>query len=190
MRPPSNSRAREGDIPTRCAVVRCCTTERYKTHKTDSSQVVYRWHPWYGREVTIYGERNRRGTIVFICRIGGDEKTSPLEVPAWMFDTAICCACRSAPAGVVTVDGLRSLCRTLTAPSTVIEAEHPTITLGGSDAQAYEDSSDPARAVSSESPDPAGTSVDRSEDSNSASPAPSSIRRSRDGRRRPSGGPA
>jgi hypothetical protein len=90
---------------------RSCTTERHQTHKTDSAQVVYQWHPLYGREVTIQGKRNRRGVIVFICRIGGDYKTSPLEVPAWMFDTAICCVCRSAPAGAVTVDALRSLCK-------------------------------------------------------------------------------
>ena len=90
-----------------------CTTERRKTHKTDSAEVLYAWHPFYGQEVTIHGERNRRGTVVFVCSIGEDPRTAPLEVPAWMLDAAVCRIFRPGPRGRVTVEALRLLRRTL-----------------------------------------------------------------------------
>ena len=188
MPPRSSSAAPVDDTPMRCVDAPCCTTKRNKTHKTDSAQVVYPWHPFYGREVTIHGQRNRRGTIIFICSIVSDQRTSPLEVPAWMFDTAVCCACRSVPAGRVTIDALRSLSRTLGAASYVIEAEHQSIAFGGFDAQTHEDSSDAARAVHDQFPDSAVTSGYRPENSNAPGPTPSSARKSKDGRERPAGG--
>jgi hypothetical protein len=59
-------------------------TNKQKTHKTDAGKVVYRWHPMYGRELLIQGERNRAGAIVLICTITDDERRAVLEIPAWM----------------------------------------------------------------------------------------------------------
>ena len=38
----------------------------------------------------VHGERNRRGTIVFTCRVGEETRGGSAEVPAWMFDEAVC----------------------------------------------------------------------------------------------------
>ncbi len=158
---------------------RHCTTEIHKTHKTDSGQVVYAWHPFYGQEVTIHGERNRRGTVVFACSIGDDPKTAPLEVPAWMLDATVCRVFRQGPSGRVTVDALRSLRRTLDTTANVIEAQHQLIAFGGSDAPTNEGSKDTARAVSSQSSDPAVSSGDRPASGCSPGSTSSAARRSK-----------
>jgi len=124
-----------------------CTTERRKTHITDAAEVFYAWHPFYGQEVTIYGERNRRGTVVFACSVGEASKTAPLEVPAWMLDAAVCRMFRQGPSAQVTVEALRLLRRTLDTTANVIEAQHQLIAFGGSDAPTNEDSKDAAQAV-------------------------------------------
>src|SRR5437016_2549978 len=85
-----------------------CTTERHKTHKTESAKVIYPWHPFYECEVRVHGERNRRGSIVLICS-AGDEMKVPVEVPVWMFDTALCCGIRSGQNAHVTCEALRRL---------------------------------------------------------------------------------
>lgn len=176
------------DHSRRCVDERDCTTERHKTHKTDSARVAYLWHPFYGRDLTVHGCRNRRGTVVFSCSIAGDQTAPPIEIPAWMFDTAACCAFRSASAGSVTVDALRSLRRTLNVTSNEIEVEDQSIALGGSNAEIRKDSKDAARAVSNESSAPAVSSRDRSESSCSPSPTASSAHRSEDAHGQPSGG--
>jgi hypothetical protein len=167
----------------------CYTTERHKTHKTDSGQVVYAWHPFYGQEVRIHGERNRRGTVVFACSIGEDPKTAPLEVPAWMLDATVCRIFRQGPSARVTVEALRSLRRTLDTTANVIEAQHQLIAFGGSDAPTNEGSKDTAPAVSSQSPDPAVSSGDRPASGCSPGSTSSAARRSKsNSSRRASGG--
>jgi hypothetical protein len=37
------------------------TTEGSNTHKTETREVRYRWHPWYGREVLLRGIRLSKG---------------------------------------------------------------------------------------------------------------------------------
>ena len=70
---------------------RYCTTETLKTHKTDLGEVVYPWHPFLWKAVKIKGKRNRRGTIVYVCSSDGNDGGAVVEVPAWMFDSAVCC---------------------------------------------------------------------------------------------------
>jgi hypothetical protein len=123
--------------------------------------VFYAWHPFYGQEVTIHGERNRRGTVVFACSIGEDPKTAPLEVPGWMLDGAVCRIFRQGPSGRVTVEALRLLRGTLDAAANVIEAQHQLIAFGGPDAPINEDSKDTAQTVCNQSSDPAVSSGDR-----------------------------
>lgn len=107
--------------------------------------MLYPWHPFYDREVTIHGERNRGDGIVFSCGILDERPT--LEVPAWMFDEAACCILRSAGESRVTVEALRSLRSTLNTAADVIKARHQSAPLGGSDAQADEEDDSSVRAV-------------------------------------------
>jgi uncharacterized protein YgbK (DUF1537 family) len=166
-----------------------CTTERHKTHKTDSAQVFYAWHPFYGQEVTIHVERNRRGTVVFACSIGEDPKTAPLEVPAWMLDAAVCRIFQKGASGRVTAEALRSLRRTLDIAANVIEAQHQLIAFGGSDAPTNEDSKDAAQAVFDQPADPAVSSGDRPANGCSPGSTSSPARRSKnDSSGRASGG--
>src|SRR5215471_5914707 len=174
------------DNPAHCADARCCTTKEHKTHKTDSARVVYPWHPFHGHEVIIHGERNRRGTTVFSCSIVDDQTATPVEIPVWMFDTSVCCAFRSALAGKVTAEALRSLRRTLNVTSNEKEVHDPSIALGGSNAEVREDSKDAAPVVSNESSAPAVSSRDRSESSCSPGQTASSARRSEDAHNQPS----
>ncbi len=110
-------------MPGCCVAAQCCTTERRKTHKTDLAKVVYPWHPFYGLEVAVHGERNRRGAIVLICS-AGDATKAPLEVPVWMFDTALCCTFRSEQTAQVTCDAPGRLRTTRNSIAGVIEAHH------------------------------------------------------------------
>jgi heptaprenylglyceryl phosphate synthase len=71
-----------------------------------------------------------------------------------MLDAAICRVFRQGPSARVTVDALRLLRRTLDVTANVIEAQHQSIAVGGSDAPTHEDSKDTAEAVSSQSSHP------------------------------------
>jgi hypothetical protein len=124
--------------------------------------VFYAWHPFCGQEVTIHGERNRRGTVVFACSVGEDPRTAPLEVPTWMLDAAVCRMFRQGPSARVTVEALRLLRRTLDATANVIEAQHQLIAFGGSDAPINEGSKETAQTICNQSSDPAVSSEDRS----------------------------
>ncbi len=167
----------------------CGRSELYNRQtQTDPARVVYPWHPFYGHEITIHGERNRRGTIVFSCSLVTDQTAIPVEIPGWMFDTSACCAFRSAPAGRVTVAALRSLRRTLSVTSNEIEVQDSSISLGGSNAEVSKDGKDADRAVSNESPAPAASSRDRSESGCSPGQNASPARRSEDPHGQPSGG--
>jgi hypothetical protein len=75
----------------------CCTTRRRNAHGTDVREVLYQWHPWTGRQVYIHEVVERAGCDVFRCSIAGSAADRWLEIPAWMFDRAVC--------GMVRVDG-------------------------------------------------------------------------------------
>ena len=128
-----------------------CTTETLNTDKTESRTVVYPWHPFYGKAVEINGERNRRGTIVYVCTSDGSDAGAVMEVPAWMFDPAVCCLLRSADHARVHVGALRALQvllnQTCKLPEDVVKAHQSTIS-GGDDAQTSKGGCDSNRAVS------------------------------------------
>ena len=165
-----------------------CTTSKHKTHKTDLAKVVYRWHPLYGRELLIHGERNRAGAIVLICAVADDERKAVLEIPAWMFDAATCCCFRQGGAASASIDALRSLSRTLQTALDVIEAQHQSITFGGLDAQSQGASKGATGAVSNHDADSAVTTRDQSQNSEPSSAAVAPVRRARGGRSQGSGG--
>jgi len=164
------------------------TTSKHKTHKTDLAKVVYRWHPLYGRELLIHGERNRAGAIVLICAVADDERKAVLEIPAWMFDAATCCCFRQGGAASASIDALRSLSRTLQTALDVIEAQHQSITFGGLDAQSQGASKGATGAVSNHDADSAVTTRDQSQNSEPSSAAVAPVRRARGGRSQGSGG--
>jgi hypothetical protein len=80
---------------------------------------------------------NRHGEVMLVCQV--EEIRAPLEVPAWMFDAAVCCHCRSASTPRVSIESLTSLALLLKATripdDSVIEAQHQSTFSGGSDAK-------------------------------------------------------
>src|SRR5215472_2179134 len=50
------------------------TTEGSNTHKTETREVRYAWHPWYGRQVIVRGIRNRSGAITLLCTMDDEHE--------------------------------------------------------------------------------------------------------------------
>lgn len=133
----------------------------------------------YGRELLIHGERNRAGAIMLICTVADADRSTVLEIPAWMFDAAACCYLRRGSAPSVSVDALRLLGRTLQTALDVIEAQHQSTASGGLDAQSQASSNSTTGAVSNHDTDPAVASRDQPQNSVSCSPSAAPTRRSR-----------
>jgi hypothetical protein len=53
-------------------------------------EVLYRFHPWFGRNVCVHAMIERAGSVVFRCSLDGSDAARWLEIPAWMFDRAFC----------------------------------------------------------------------------------------------------
>src|SRR5262245_23640883 len=83
-----------------------CTSRQHNTPSTESRSVVYPWHPWCGRSVTVYEVLTRGGQAV--CRCGLDEERNrrSLEIPTWMFDPAACGSLRLTAVPTVDCDAL------------------------------------------------------------------------------------
>jgi len=73
-----------------------CTTQRHKTHVTEAVEVLYPWHPWFGRVVYIHEVIERGGQRIFRCDLGEKQTARCMDVPAWMFDRAACLRIRRA----------------------------------------------------------------------------------------------
>ena len=67
-----------------------CTTRLKNAHRTVWREVLYRFHPWFGRDVFVHAMIERAGSVVFCCTLDGSDTTRWLEIPAWMFDRAVC----------------------------------------------------------------------------------------------------
>jgi hypothetical protein len=92
--------------------------------------------------VSVIGTMNRHGEVMLVSQV--EEIRAPPEVPAWMFDAAVCCHCRSASTPRVSIESLTSLTLLLKAmllkatrirDDSVIEAQHQSTFSGGSDAK-------------------------------------------------------
>jgi hypothetical protein len=121
---------------SRCGAARCCTTEGSNTHKTETREVHYRWHPWYGRQVLVQGIRHRRGVVVLNCRADVDGASPVLEVPEWMFDSSVCG--RVKQAGTSTVDcralhALKILLASRFCIKPAVQNQHHSVIAGGAD---------------------------------------------------------
>ena len=68
-----------------------CRNRQTNAHITETREVCYPWHPWYGRAVAICAVLTKRHQAVVHCRLEPDEGGKALEVPQWMFEQAGCC---------------------------------------------------------------------------------------------------
>ena len=73
-----------------------CTRRRDNAHKIEELEVLYQWHPWFGRVVHVHEVIEQRAGGVFHCSPDGDASRRWLELPQWMFDRAACLAIRMA----------------------------------------------------------------------------------------------
>jgi hypothetical protein len=67
----------------------CCTTRFENAHRTVRRELLYRLHPWFGRDVFVRGATGR-GNGVFRCTLDGSDIARSLEIPSWIFDCAAC----------------------------------------------------------------------------------------------------
>jgi hypothetical protein len=78
---------------------RCCTTRRGNAHRTDHAEeceVLYPWHPWAGCIVRVHEAVEKVDGTVLRCSRDGAAAERWLELPAWMFDRAMCLPMRIA----------------------------------------------------------------------------------------------
>jgi hypothetical protein len=139
------------------AVAADCTSHQSNTHSTESREVLYPWHPWFGRAVWIYARRMNHGRMVARCGLEPRHDRRSVEVPQWMFDTAVCCQMRMAQEPVTSIDALRELkalraTRSPAIPDHMLQAQHDSLLLeGGADANPPEPApGDPTCLVSVE----------------------------------------
>src|SRR5258707_14233538 len=67
-----------------------CTTRFENAHRTILRELLYPWHPWFGKLVAIHETMDKVGGVVFRCTVAGAHADLWLEIPAWMFDRAAC----------------------------------------------------------------------------------------------------
>lgn len=102
------------------SVLACdCTTPQSEAHGT-KLEVLYPWHPWFGRQVTV----EKSMGAVFRCRLIDEPASRLREVPQWMFDRGTCCTMQALPEPRVSVDALRRLSRLLNGSGSVLEEQH------------------------------------------------------------------
>jgi hypothetical protein len=150
----------------RCATGPRCTTRSHKTHISECHEVLYRWHPWSGRSVFVLLKFVRGSEPVFRCRLSEDDATTPLEIPAWMFDRATCSRMRLTVTPRVACEHLVALrtllraCGTATRTLQGLQDQHrPLNTTGDADATT------PLLGGDSRSVPPAASSTDVDHDS-------------------------
>ena len=67
-----------------------CTTQQRNTHSTESREVRYPWHPWFGRMITVYATLTKGGHPLCRCGLDDQHHERSLEVPTWMFEPVAC----------------------------------------------------------------------------------------------------
>jgi len=89
-----------------------CRTRRSHTHNPEIREVLYRWHPLYGRRVGVIQILEKPVTTIYRCRLEGSDDSRTCEIPQWMCDVAVCQSTRAAEIPEVDICALREL-RTL-----------------------------------------------------------------------------
>ncbi len=109
-----------------------CTSRQQNAHITDTRELLYRWHCWYGQPVYIFGTVTRGEHVFLRCALDRGESGRLLEVPQWMFDATTCCRMVLAATANVSVQTLRDLTRFICAVQSpnetgVLKGKHPTL---------------------------------------------------------------
>ena len=120
------------------------TTRQRNTHNIESREVLYPWHPWHARTVTVHEAFTRNKRAVFQC--GADENPGArlLEIPQWMFDLVACCRMRLATVPTVSCGALLDLkallrCASFSDSDVVLQGQHRSLlSPGGADAKITE----------------------------------------------------
>ena len=139
-----------------------CTTQQQNAHITEQREVLYRWHPWHGRTVSIVSAMLRGGLATFRCR--SDDSSRCLEIPQWMFDAATCCRTQLVSQAIVACRALYDLRDLIQATerissTPVLQAEHLTSHAAGG-AHAMQKTKNVERAATAVSTDGA-TALDQ-----------------------------
>jgi hypothetical protein len=124
------------------------TSRQSNTHSTESREIRYPWHPWYGRPVWIHGAFVKGGQAVYRCSLEQNHEARRFEIPQWMFDSGACCRVHRAENATVDCAALHDLKLLLhrarsPARDLVVQAQHHSAP-GGADArigESIEDSS-------------------------------------------------
>ncbi len=119
-----------------------CTSRQSNTHTTESREICYPWHPWYGRPVWIHGVLVKGGQAVYRCSMEQNLEGRLFEIPQWMFDSGACCRVHRAENPAVDCAALQDLKLLLhrarsPARDLVIQAQHSSAP-GGADARITE----------------------------------------------------
>src|SRR5215469_3716620 len=67
-----------------------CTTGFQNTHGTVCREVLYPWHPWFGRLVAVHAVVEKVAGTVCHCTLTDVVSSRWVELPLWMFDRASC----------------------------------------------------------------------------------------------------
>ena len=100
---------RERRVPARCADARRCTSQQRNTHSTESREIRYRWHPWFGLTVWVHLTRVSQSQEVVRCGLTPDLDVRAMEIPLWMFDAGACRLMELEHQPVVGIEALREL---------------------------------------------------------------------------------
>jgi hypothetical protein len=115
------------------------TSRQSNTHSTESREIRYPWHPWYGRSVWIHGAFVKGGQAVYRCSLEQNHEARLFEIPQWMFDSGACCRVHRAENAAVNCAALQALKLLLhrarsPARDLVVQAQHHSAP-GGADAR-------------------------------------------------------
>jgi len=146
--------------PMTCAFSPYCTTQQHNAHRTEEREVLYRWHPWFGRRVFVHEMTFKGGVRIFRCAETAQGVARCVEVPEWMFDRATCCGmayAESPRVGCAALDRLKVLILEAsgTAAGAVLEARPHSLALEGEADATFKppSSSSTARSVSTGHPE-------------------------------------
>jgi len=143
--------------PTMCEVDSYYTRGHRKTHVTESGEVLYPWHPWFGRVVYFHQLIELGREHILRCDLGEKPTARCTNVPAWMFDRAACLRVRRADTPQVELAALICLKALLaevanrtSLVAAVVGARHSFENRGDADAAAEPSiTNDPTRSVPS-----------------------------------------
>src|SRR4030095_12107403 len=76
----------------RCGGGVCCTTRRHDAQRTEERELLYPWHPWFGRRVLVHEVIVKEERRILRCGLTPEAVRRWLEVPDWMFEEEARCA--------------------------------------------------------------------------------------------------